>query len=227
MNKTFALLSVVVTCLGLSACQLPSSTIPSKDVSAYQAYMPRSILVLPPVNDSPDVKASYTVWSTVSVPVANAGYYVFPMAVVDRMFQENGVHLPAEAQSIDPAKLQQIFGADAALYIRIKDYGASYQVIQSVVKVAVEAKLVDLKTGTVLWQGKKSVTDTGNNNDSGLLGALIGALVDQIANNLQDRAYPLATSMSHALFTPTPTRPGQGLLFGPRSPEYAKQAEMR
>lgn len=196
-----------------------------KDISAYRQHMPKSILVLPPVNDSPDVKASYSYWSTVSMPVAEAGYYVFPMALVDHMFKENGVSNGNDAQSIAPQKLQEIFGADAGLYIRVKDYGAKYQIVQSVTTVAAEAKLVDLKTGELLWSGSKRLSQSSGDGggDGGLLGALVGAVIEQISSNLNDHAYPLASSVSLQMFSPTPHRPGQGLLYGPRSPQFQQQ----
>lgn len=195
-----------------------------KDITAYRQHMPKSILVLPPVNDSPDVKASYSYWTTVTVPVAEAGYYVFPMALVDHMFKENGVSNGNDAQSIAPQKLQEIFGADAGLYIRVKDYGAKYQIVQSVTTVEAEAKLVDLKTGELLWSGSKRLSQSSNDGgDGGLIGALVGAVIEQISSNLNDHAYPLAGSVSMQMLSPTPHRPGQGLLYGPRSPQFQQQ----
>ncbi|EPF80390.1 DUF799 domain-containing protein [Acinetobacter rudis] len=216
LNFKCAVLLTAASLLG--GCATTATT--QKDMSDFRAHMPRSILVLPPVNDSLDIKAAYSVWSGVTVPIAEAGYYVFPMAVVDSMFKENGVHSGAEAQNIPAKKLQEIFGADAALYIRIKQYGASYQVLQSVSTVAAEAKLIDLKTGTLLWSGSKSLSQSSNNGDSGLIGALVGAVIDQVSNSLSDRSYPLANQVNMMMYTPTPSRPGTGLLYGPRSPQY-------
>lgn len=210
------LLSSLVT-MGLTGC---ITTPQPKDVSAYKANMPKSILVMPPINDTPDVKATYSYWPTVTLPVAEAGYYVFPLAVVDTMFKENGVTNANDAQSIAPAKLQEIFGADAALYIRIKEYGSKYQLLQTVVSVSAEAKLVDLKTGTTLWTGEKALVQSSNDgNNNGLAGMLVNALVQQIVNNVSDRAYPLSSIVNQQLFTPTHSV-GMGLLYGPRSPKY-------
>ena len=44
---------------------------------------PTSIVVLPPVNTSPDVKATYSMLAQVTHPLAEAGYYVLPVALVD------------------------------------------------------------------------------------------------------------------------------------------------
>lgn len=204
--------------LALGGCATTTTT--QKDMSDYRAHMPRSILVLPPINDSMDVKATYSVWSGVALPVAEAGYYVFPMSVVDMMFKENGVHSGAEAQNIPAKKLQEIFGADAALYIRIKQYGSQYQVLQSVATVESEAKLVDLKTGTLLWSGSKKMAQSSSDGNSGLVGALIGAVIEQVSNSFSDSSHPLANQVNMIMYTPIPSQPGNGLLHGPRSPLY-------
>ncbi|WP_139853016.1 DUF799 domain-containing protein [Acinetobacter pullicarnis] len=222
MKINLGLIAILaVSSLMLGGC---ASTMvkPERDSSVYRSHMPKSILVLPPINDSPDVKATYSYWPTVTVPVAEAGYYVFPMALVDNMFRENGVTNGADAQSIAPQKLHEIFGADAGLYIRIKDYGSKYQIIQSVATVAVEAKLVDLRTGELLWSGEKKISQSSDDGNSGLLGAMISAVVQQVSSSLNDNAYPIANSVSAVLFSPNPQ--GAGLLYGPRSPHFQQQA---
>ncbi len=218
MIKKFLIAGLVISSITFTGCAVTQA--PNKDITAYKAHMPKSILVLPPVNDSPDVKATYSYWPTVIAPVAEAGYYVFPISVVDNMFKENGVTNGSDAQSIAPQKLQEIFGADAALYIRVKEYGSKYQVIQSVATVSADAKLVDLKTGDVIWTGEKKLSQSSSDGNSGLLGAVVGALVEQISSNFNDRAYPIASMVNAQLFTPTPYSPGTGLLYGPRSPQY-------
>ncbi|MFP3711841.1 DUF799 family lipoprotein, partial [Paraburkholderia sp. SIMBA_009] len=77
----------------------------------------------------------------------------------------NGLTNAAEIQGTSPAKLREIFGADAALYTKITKYGSVYQVLDSTTVVAASAKLVDLRTGDVLWQGAGRATgkELGNN----------------------------------------------------------------
>jgi hypothetical protein len=215
--KQLLALSIVVALF--SGCAVAPKS--NRNLAAYNTNMPKSILVLPPVNESPDTRATYGYWATVTLPVAEAGYYVFPISVVDTMFKENGVTNGFDAQAIAPQKLQEIFGADAALYVKVKEYGSKYQVIQSVATVAVEAKLIDLKTGTLLWEGEKKIQQANNNGNAGLVGMLVGALVDQISNHLSDRAYMLSGNVSSQLYTPQ-LNLQKGLLFGPRSPNYVQ-----
>ncbi|MGE8148055.1 DUF799 domain-containing protein [Pseudomonas frederiksbergensis] len=199
----------------LGGCVSPKTV----DYSAYKQARPKTILVLPPLNDSPDVKASYAMLSQVTFPLAEAGYYVLPIALVDETFRQNGLTTPADIHQAPADKLRDIFGADAALYITVTEYGTRYMVISSETAVTATAKLVDLKTGTTLWTGaaRASSEEGGNNSGGGLIGMLITAAVKQIINSSTDAGYPIAGVASNRLLSA-----GQpaGLLYGPRSPKY-------
>lgn len=199
----------------LVGCAAPRSV----DYSAYKQARPKSILVLPPLNESPDIKATYSMLSQVTFPLAEAGYYVMPIAVVEETFRHNGLTNPADIHGLAPAKLNEIFGADAGLYITVKEYGTSYMLISSATVVTASATLVDLKTGTTLWTGSaRASSEEGNNgNNGGLVGMLITAAVKQIINTSTDAGHPIAGITSQRLLSA-----GQrtGLLYGPRSPKY-------
>ena len=188
---------------------------PSYDYTAFKAAKPRSIVVLPPLNNSPEVNAGNSVYAQVSYPLAEAGYYVLPVAVVGETFKQNGLSNAADIHGVDVRKLNEIFGADAGLYITIDKYGSTYTVIDSVAVVSVTAKLVDLKTGTLLWEGKASASNNegGNNGGGGLIGALVAAAVKQILNSTTDAAHPVAGVANARLLSAGMTN---GLLYGPR-----------
>ena len=192
------------------------------DYTAFKAAKPRSIVVLPPLNDSPEVNAGNSVYAQVSYPLAEAGYYVLPVAVVSETFKQNGLTDAHDIHGVEPKKLSEIFGADAALYMSIARYGSSYTVVDSVSVVSVKAKLVDLKTGTLLWEGAASASSNeGNNNGGGgLIGALVAAAVKQIINSSTDASHPIAgVANSRLLSAGSPN----GLLYGPRSERYLAQ----
>jgi hypothetical protein len=216
MLKFLKLAMALALVFFLGAC---ATKAPSYDYAAFKESRPRSILVLPPVNNSPDLRGTYSVMSSVSYPVAEAGYYVFPVALVDQTFKQNGLSHPAEMHAASLEKLQQIFGADAALYITVEKYGAQYQVITSAVTVAASAKLVDIKTGKVLWTGRASASsEEGQNNQGGLAGMLISAIVKQVLASVGDPGREIASRTNGRLLTPG----ANGLLHGPRSSMYLK-----
>lgn len=194
----------------------------SYDYTAFKAAKPRSIVVLPPLNNSPEVNAGNSVYAQVSYPLAEAGYYVLPVAVVGETFKQNGLSNAAEIHGVDARKLQEIFGADAGMYITIEKYGSTYTVIDSVSVVAVTAKLVDLKTGTLLWEGAASASSNegGNNGGGGLIGALVAAAVKQIINSTTDASHPIAGLANVRLLS---AGGPNGMLYGPRSERYQTQ----
>jgi len=194
------------------------------DYTAFIAHQPRSILVLPPVNQSPEVGASYSVLSHVTYPLAEAGYYVLPVALVAEAFKQNGLNNPDEMHAVSAHKLSEIFGADAALYMTVHRYGVSYTILDSAAVVSVSGRLVDLKTGTQLWQGSASASSNegGNSNQGGLAGALIAALVKQVINNLNDQSHQVGNVATQRMLS---GGRGNGILYGPRSPLFVKDQQ--
>lgn len=195
----------------------------SYDYTAFRQSKPKSILVLLPKNESPDVKAGYGVLSQVTLPLAEAGYYVFPVAVVDNTFKQNGVVNGEEMHGVSHQKLREIFGADAVLYLKVTEYGTSYQVINSDTRVAVSGELVDIRNGKLLWKGSAVASSSESDGSGGsLLGMLIQAAVDQIVNTMTDRSYKVAGIADARLLTPAAPA---GMLYGPRSPKYGKDLQ--
>ncbi len=201
----------------LAGCAVAPRT--SYDYTAFRQSDPRSILVLMPVNSSPDVKAASSVLAQATVPLAEMGYYVFPVAVVDEMFRQNGLSDGQEIQTVPTRKLREVFGADAAMYLEVEDYGASYQVLQSVSTVTVNGRLVDLRTGGTLWEGRASGSSSSGGDGGSPLGMLLTAVADQIANTVTDSSYDLAAEVDDLLFNVGSTG---GLLYGPYHPAYGK-----
>ena len=171
--------------------------------------------MLPPLNQTPEVRASYSMLAQVTQPLSESGYYVFPVSLVDETLKENGVSEASDAHQLPAAKLREIFGADAALYITMTQYGTVFRVLDSATTVTAEAKLVDLKTGSTLWAGKASAStaEQQNQQQGGLAVLLIAAVVKQIIGSVTDQSLPMAGVTSQRLL-----RAGRvdGLLYGPR-----------
>jgi len=205
---------VVVAALG--ACATPSPY----DYTAFRENRPVSMLVLPPLNETPEVAATYGVLSQVTLPLAEAGYYVVPVSLMDETFRQNGLNQPAEIHDVSPQKLREIFGADAVVYIKVTQYGTSYVVVASETRVTAQARIVDLRTGQLVWQGSATASSSEGSSagQGGLVGLLITAIVTQIVETASDRSIIFAGVASQRLLTPKKN----GVLYGPRSPNYQK-----
>lgn len=205
--KPLSFLPLAAALLLFAGC----ATVQPKDYTAFRQSRPRSILVLPPTNETTEINAPYSFLTTTTRPLAELGYYVFPVAVVDEYFKQNGVTSPDEIQKIPLPKLREVFGADAVLYLTVEKYGSKYQVLASTTYVYARGKLIDCRTGTLLWEGSVKTEYAGQ---SGLL----QAIVTQVMNKLMDQPHAVAMMASAQLLLP----PGQGLLKGPRHPEAGK-----
>lgn len=214
MKKHIRLFALVAAVFTLAGCATKQADV---DYSAFRQHQPRSILVLPPLNNTSDLRATYSVLASATRPLAEAGYYVFPVALVDQTFKENGLQNPGEMHQASPKKLNEIFGADAALYITITNYGATSALAGGSVVVTAEAVLIDTRTSTKLWEGKASASDAeGKQNQNGLVGLIIQGVINQIANSVSDPGYRIGRITNQRLLS-TGKR---GLLPGPRSPSF-------
>lgn len=204
---TFALTAIAI----LAGC----ATQPY-DYTNFREHPPRSILVLPPLNETPAVEGTYSYLSTVTRPLAEHGYYVFPVAVVDQFFKENGMPTAGEMHQVSPRKIGEIMGADAVMYVTLKEYGAKYQVVSSVPTVSASAKLVDTRTEILLWSGTVFLQQSSQGSGN-ILVDMVAAAVSQAINTSTDSAHALCGPANAMLFT----RKGQGLLYGPYHPSEA------
>lgn len=216
--KSFKLLASALFAATLSGCvSLPEG----HDYTQFKNANPRSIVVLPPVNNTPEVVAPYSLMSQISAPIAESGFYVFPVALVEQTFRNNGLTVANDIHAVPAAKLNEIFGADAALYVTIQEYGTSYVVISSDTVVTASAQLVDLRSGTVLWEhsARASSSETRGNSGGGLVGMLVEAAVSQIIESVTDRGFDIAAITTNRLLS---SESYNGLLYGPYSPKYGQ-----
>jgi hypothetical protein len=219
MRQIHIVLLLVIVALTSGCVSVP----PGQEYALFRNADPHSILVLPPINKSNEVVAPYSVMSQMLAPIAESGFYVFPVALVDQTFKNNGLTVANDIHEVPIEKLHEIFGADAALYMTIEEYGTSYVFISSDTVVRVSATLVDLRSGEVLWEHAASASsaETKGNNGGGLVGMLVEAAVSQIIETVTDKGFDIAAIANTRLLS---ADVHNGLLYGPRSAKYGQPA---
>ncbi len=181
----------------------------------FRAAKPRSLLILPPVSHSTDVRATYSYLSTVTMPVAEKGFYVFPVALIDQMMKENGMPSANEMHQASVKKIREIINPDAILYLTLERYGTSYVVVDSQTTVTVSGKMISTVTGEVIWEGRASANDGSGSSGGGVAGILISAMIKQAVNSSFDQAHNIAPQANQQLFH----NENSGLLNGPYHPK--------
>lgn len=182
--------------LNLAAC-----AVNTKKYEEFRKSKPKSILVLPPINNTKNVIATYGVLSTISKPIVDMGYYVFPVAVIDQMLKENGLHGPNEMHQASLKKIYDIIAPDTVLYIVIDEYGPTYNIFSSATIVSYKAQLVDTKTGVKIWEGETSASDGGGTISSNLALEMVVSVVSQIVDTLIDNSYKVARIANKQLYS--------------------------
>jgi len=203
--KKFGLIAILATLV--SGCQ----TVDPYDYTALKKSKPRSIVIIPPNNNSIEVNAPYLYLSTLTKPLAEKGYYVLPVAVIDQFLKENGLPTPAEMNNIPLDKIDKHIGADAVLYITINQWGQKFMIVSSTTTVSAELKLVDVKTGAVLWESTAVATRDSGDGGGSLAGMLISAIVTQVMASSIDRSYETAMLANFIAIN----HESRGLLDGP------------
>lgn len=199
--------------LSVTACQ----TIEKKDYAAYREADPHSILIVPVVNNSIEVDAPDLFLTTVSRYLSERGYYVFPVNLVKKVMEEDGMGDANLVHESDPTRLGEIFGSDMALYVKIQNWNAQWAVLATTVTVELEYKLVDTRSGQTLWEETQKRAWTPQNRDMGHpLATLFAAVVQAAMTKAAPNYIPLAQTSNQIAFNQV----NRGLPAGPYHKDY-------
>jgi len=209
--------------LVLTVACVPPAAAPNRDYSKFRAEDPASILVIPVVNRTVDVPAAGYCLSTLSIPVAERGYYVFPTFLVKRLLEDDGLSDASLVHKADPRRLGELFGADAILYVTINKWDAKYAVLTTSVEVDFDYVLKSGKTGETLWSAHEGFiyapdTQRSGNPLADLIAMAVTASITKAAPNF----LPLAHKANNAAFNPA----HRGLPAGPHLEQHGKDMEI-
>jgi hypothetical protein len=171
-----------------------------KDLSAFQAASPRSVLIVPLVNKSLDVDAPNYVLATLPIPLAEKGYYVFPVNTTKYVLEQEGFYDGDRIHEQSAPAITKMFDADAVLYVTINRWDAKFILVSTEVTVEFEYRMVS-RDGTEIWREKKQMKYTSGNSNAGLIGAVINAIATRVSPNY----IPLAQTANRQVFVLGPS----------------------
>ena len=213
MKGVFIAITTICMVSLLSSCAIQPE---KNDLAAFYAHQPRSILVVPVVNNTTEISASPVFVSTITRPLAERGYYVFPVYLSDLVLRDFGLAEAGHIHLLPTQRLYELFGADSALFITIKDWSSKYIVLASTVTVEMDYELKDTRTGTLLWQSTQKVVHSSGGAGGGLIGMAVAAAVNAMATDY----LPLARRANDQAFVAP-----KGLPAGPYNLEYGKDRD--
>ncbi len=217
MKNKFCFVCLLSLAALLSGCAVR----PKADLDAFYARQPRSIVVVPVVNESPEVSAAPVFISTISRPLAERGYYVFPVYLTELILQDFGLVEAGHIHQLPAERFYELFGADAVLLVTIKDWSTKYMLLASVVVVQMEYVLKDTRTGTVLWKNEQTYThDSGGAAAGSGLAGLVAMAVSAAVNAIFTDYLPLARQAHYLAF-----QPPKGLPAGPYHADFKRDQD--
>lgn len=186
-----------------------------KSYSSFRAENPRSVLVVPALNSTVNVDAADYFVSTISKPVAERGYYVYPAHMVKRLLDDEGLSDAGLVHQADASRFAPLFGCDTVLFVEIKRWDSQYLVISTSTNVEFDYTLKSCKTGQTVWTNTQAMTYSPQASNSGnpLADLLVQAIVSAI-EKAKPNYIPL-TQQANLVATFTQ---GQGLPAGPYLP---------
>lgn len=201
------------SCLGLSLALLSGCAVqPQKP--QFSGSTPKSVLIIPAVNKTVNTDAPDYFLSTIARPIAEKGFYVFPVNTVKQMMELEGMGDADMVHQQDTTRLAELFGADAVLYVTINRWDARYILLSTTVTVDFDYIIKDGKTGQSLWQNKQTLVYSPQNNSTGnpavdLIGMAVQAAITKAAPNYipltQQANAQAATQLPEGPYFPTKT----------------------
>ena len=137
---------------------------------------PLVFLIMPPINNSSQVDAKDYFYTTMCVPIAEAGYYVLPPMATLSALQNESAYDSERFIDGDLKKLGNYFGADVAVFTIIKAWDK--QVIGSTICIEIEYIFKSTKTNEILYNRDATIrcNTSSSYGNRGLLDVLISAI---------------------------------------------------
>jgi hypothetical protein len=178
MKKIIFLIFTLTIIILITGCGFtPSQITRAEYYPKMYKHPPVSILVLPAKNTTTAVNVAKYFSYTITQPLTEKGYYVFPVHLVDDFFKSENLPNAELIRKIPLNKLKKVFNADAILYVDINSWNTAYIVLGSHVDVGVSFSLVDANTGDELWNSNSyAYSYDGVDGNGSLLGLVVGMI---------------------------------------------------
>ncbi|WP_051294111.1 DUF799 domain-containing protein [Pseudoduganella violaceinigra] len=211
--KLFALGAMLAV---LAGCASKVRHHEQKDYTEFRKADPKSVLVVPVVSRSVDVDAPDYFLSTITVPLAERGYYVFPVNLVKHVLEDDGLADANLVHSSDTSKLAEMFGTDAVLYVTIERWDSKYAVVSTVTTVELSYVLKSAE-GQELWTRKEQLAYDPAANQNGLIAMAIASAIEKAKPNY----IPLARQVNSTAIASA----SLGLPAGPYDAQYRAEPQ--
>lgn len=175
---------ILVCCL-VSSCGMMSTVTRGSQYAKMYEEKPITLLVMPPINNSTNVEAKDLLYTSISRPLIEAGYYVFsPLLAMDILKAESAYDAELFFESSLEA-FNSYFGADAVVFSVIDKWAKKGLGIETKIRYVIKSAY----TNEILFDRSCDLyLDLSVNSASsyGLLGALVDLAASAINTAVTD-----------------------------------------
>lgn len=132
---------------------------PHSVVPDYRDRMPRSVAVLPVLNETVSLKAPEVFRPILLNKLSLKGYETPALAFIDGRLREKGIREAGQVNSLTPQEIGTLLGVDALLYTSVTEFSTTYLLAYASMTVGARFELKDTKTGEKLWESDRQVQE--------------------------------------------------------------------
>lgn len=175
----------------LAACSVMFASCTTKKYTRGQLYpkmyeeKPVTLLVMPPINNSNNVEAKDLLYTSISQPLAEAGYYVISPHLAMEIFKSESAYDAENFIDQNVGTFGKVFGADAVVFSVIDEWKKKGFGIETKISYIVKST----RTNEVIFDRTCDLyLDLSDNNyyGGGLVGALTNIAVSAINTAVTD-----------------------------------------
>ena len=119
-----------------------------------EEHKPHTVAVLPFLNQAKSQEGSDAVRKGFYNHFSSLPFKDVELYRVDNLLRKAGLEDPAVINKTSPQELGKILNVDAVVFGTISDFDKLFAVIYSNVSVGAEIRMVDTRTGKLLWSGR-------------------------------------------------------------------------
>ncbi len=134
--------------------------------SDYQSRTPRSVAVLPVLNETVNVKAPDLFRPIIQNQLSQKGYEIPAISTVDGKLLGKEIREAGQINSLTPQEMGALLGTDALLYSTVTEFNTTYLVAYASMTVGARFWMVDAKSGEKLWESDHQVKESKLGLDS-------------------------------------------------------------
>ena len=119
-----------------------------------------TVAILPAVAEGEQPKAMADLFrQSLHAHLKQSNFNLLEPYIVDSQLENSGLTDPSRFWELDPMRFGEALGVDAVLITRINKMEKSYLLLHSSIEMSFSARMVDTRSGEILWMAEQTETD--------------------------------------------------------------------